>query len=894
MQKNITSLLITFLIYLTTLNVNSQTTVKGIVKDSLGNGIEMLNVFVTYNNGKNAVVAYCYTNKNGKYNLSLKKTGSFLLNFNGLSYENKQIPFIIDSINPKVEIVKDVILKESTFSLDAVVINADRPIVVKKDTISIKVESFTNGTEEVAEDILKKLPGIEVADDGSIKVQGKTIEKVMVEGDDLFDKGYKLLTKNLNADVIDKVEILERFSDNPMLKGIEDSDKIALNITLKEDRKTSLFGNASLGYGTDQFYENKLNLISFNKKTKYYFFGNLNNIGNEPTGDIYQLIYPNVFSKETYVGDNVTTRNFVNMNGDYINLKKNRTNFNNAELASLSGIYNPSKKLKIKGLSFFASDESDFFRNNIQQFTFGDDNFTNTETYKLRKRSRTVFGKWDAIYTINKDALLEYTGKYTIIKGRDKSDLLFNDELLNEQLLSDSKYTDHRITYTQKIQDYKAFQITGRYIYDDKPQQYDVNTFLYEELFPQQSSSDAIQQNIFRKTSFLGLETNYYVNKLKSNLDINIGASQRKDHLDSNLIFKEANASTLNIERSYLNNFSYDFIDLFLKANYKYKLSKKLVLRTGLEAHQLFTTVNSENNVLKERPFYVIPNIGLTWKINKKNIVSTLYKYKTENAPFESLYEGYLLTNYRNFKRGFGEFQQFNGNFFMSNYTLGDWSSSFLVNATFLYQNDDNYKSTNSLITPNFTQTSTILLGDKEFYSLSVSIDTFIDFISSNLKLNLNSSKSDIQNIVNDSQLRNVESTSHLYGVELRSAFASIFNFHLGTKWTYTKVNTTIENTNIDNLSFLDVDFIFSKKLSFHLKNERYYFGNLQTNNSFYFSDFNAQYTIKENKLKLKLSANNIWNTNKFTNFYIGDVSSINNSYRLLPRYLLLKIDFRF
>ncbi|TFG76214.1 MAG: hypothetical protein E4H26_04870 [Flavobacteriales bacterium] len=86
--------------------------------------------------------------------------------------------------------------------MSEVVINADMPILVRKDTITLNIASFTNGNEEDVEDVLKKLPGIEVASVGTIQFQGKNVEKIMVEGDDLFEKGYKLLTKNLNAGVM--------------------------------------------------------------------------------------------------------------------------------------------------------------------------------------------------------------------------------------------------------------------------------------------------------------------------------------------------------------------------------------------------------------------------------------------------------------------------------------------------------------------------------------------------------------------------------------------------------------------------------------------------------------------------------------------------------------------
>jgi hypothetical protein len=873
---------------------SAQTEIKGTVKDSSGNGISFLNIFIHPKNN-NTVIAYSYTNNQGKYTITVKSSGDFILNVSGLAYKKKQVPFVIDSINPQKEIITDITLKEESFTLDDVVINVDnRPIVVKKDTISIRVSNFTNGTEDVVEDILKKLPGVEVSDDGTVKIQGKSIEKIMIEGDDLFDKGYKIITKNLNADIIEKVEILERFSDNPILKGIEDSDKVALNLTLKKDRKTSLFGNASIGYATNQFYESRLNLISFNKKTKYYFFGNLNNVGNDPIGDIYQLIYPDVFSGTTYVGDGIQAKNFISIGEDYINLNKNRTRFNNAELASLNGIYNPSKKLKLKGLTFFTSDETNFFRNNTQEYSIGDDSFINTEIYKLRKKNISGFGKLDAIYTFHKDARIEYSGKYSVINNENASNLLFNLEQLNEKLTSNSKFTDHRITYTKKLKDNKAVQFTGRYIYDEKPQQYAVDIFLFQELFPEQKNSDKIFQSIDNKTRFLGFESKYFTNTKNDNLDINIGLSQQKDDLKSTLFFREGDNVTVNTNESFNNTLLYDFTDIYVKGKYMYKFGSKIALRSRIELHKSFISIDMQNIKTKEQPFYVVPSLGITWKISKKNNLSTLYKYQTKNLSLANIYNGFIMTNYRNFKRGTGQFNQLTGNLLLTNYTYGNWASAFLFNASFLYQKDNNYTSTNAVITPNYNQSSIIILKNKEFYSLNASTDTFIEALSSNLKLKAGISKNEIQNIVNDSELRNVSSANYTFGAELRSAFGGQFNFHLGSKWIKSNVKTRLENTNTDNNSFLDLDFVFSKKLSLQIKNEHYYFGSLPQDRNYFFSDINAQYVIRKNALKVKLTFNNIWNTNNFASYYISDTSTSATNYRLLPMYILLKVDIRF
>ena len=148
-----------------------------------------------------------------------------------------------------------------------------RPITIKKDTIVFDAKSFLQGNELVVEDLLKKIPGLNVLTDGTIKIGNQEVEKVMIDGDDFFEKGYKIVTKNMPVNPIDKVEVYQNYSNNKHLKGIENSEKVALNLTLKEDAKRIWFGNIFGGYGlvSENRYEFRANLMNFGKKSKHYF-----------------------------------------------------------------------------------------------------------------------------------------------------------------------------------------------------------------------------------------------------------------------------------------------------------------------------------------------------------------------------------------------------------------------------------------------------------------------------------------------------------------------------------------------------------------------------------------------------------------------------------------------
>ena len=140
-----------------------------------------------------------------------------------------------------------------------------------------------------------------------------------------------------------------------------------------------------------------------------------------------------------------------------------------------------------------------------------------------------------------------------------------------------------------------------------------------------------------------------------------------------------------------------------------------------------------------------------------------------------------------------------------------------------------------------------------------------------------------------------MKSVNANYGFELRSGFRGFFNYHIGSKWNYNQIQTTLKTNFTDNMRFLDLSFMFSDKFTVQVQSERYFFGNLDKNsNKYYFLDLEARYVVRENKLTFFLSGNNLLDTETFKNYSISDIQISQTEYRLMPRYVLLKMEYRF
>ena len=872
------------------LNIFSQTTIKGTISDPNRDPIVLASVILKTDSDE--TIGFTTSDELGKFEITFEEIGNLKIQINSLGYETKEQNINIVKKNETRSF--DFILKTKETTLEEVFIETKKPITIKKDTIIFNAKSFLRGDEQVVEDLLKRIPGLNITSDGTVKIGNQEVEKIMIDGDDMFEKGYKILTKNMPVNPIDKVELYQNYSNNKHLKGVENSDKVALNLTLKEDYKRQWFGNINLGYGliSENRYDVRSNLMNFGKKSKYFFLTNLNNIGYDAVGEIDNLIRPYRVGEPGSIGDNQSVKTLLSVGIETPDLKPKRTNFNNVEMLSLNSIFTLSNKAKLKTLGFLNTDENDYFKNSFQSFLVGNEAFENTEDLIGRKTKLTGFGKIDLTYDISKTKTIEYTGKFNLTSENNSSDLLFNNDLFNEKLASNNQLFDQKLVFTSKFKDNKVFLLSSRYINEKTPQEYSVNQFILQDLFIQNANNT--KQYSQNKMQFTGFEAHLLNKKNNDDLfEIKAGNQLRIDNLNTNFELLNNNIS-LSFPINYQNSITYLFNDLYASVKYRFNLNNFNLL-TQSDFHQLFNQLENFESKIRQTPFYIIPKVGIDWQINDKNKITTSYTYNTTNTGILDIYSGFVQTDFRSFSKGLEEFNQLNASNLSVDYTLGNWGDKFFCNTFFIYSKNNDFYSNNSTIRQNFSLSEKIIIKDREFLSISSNIDYYFNFIKSNLKINIGGSKTNFNNIVNNSNVREVKNLNTTYGFELRSGFKGFFNYHIGSKWNYNQVKIIITNDFTNNLSFLDLSFMFSKKFNIQLQSERYFFGNLDDrNNKYYFLDLETKYTVKENKLTFFLSGNNLFNTTTFKNYTISDIAISKAEYRLQPRYVLLKMEFRF
>jgi len=215
------------------------------------------------------------TNSQGEYRFAGVKSRPFSVkvSFQGFNAETRKVADEASEIT-----INPIALNPSYRSLQEIVISTP-PIVIKEDTVEFKADSFKVKPNAMVEDLLKKLPGVAVDKDGNITAQGKTVTRVKVNGKDFFQGDAKTATRELSADMIDKVQIVDDYGDQANMSGIKDGEpEKVINLQLKKDKNKGVFGRVTAGAGTDQRYQVNGNVNYFNNNKQLSLIGNTNNI----------------------------------------------------------------------------------------------------------------------------------------------------------------------------------------------------------------------------------------------------------------------------------------------------------------------------------------------------------------------------------------------------------------------------------------------------------------------------------------------------------------------------------------------------------------------------------------------------------------------------------------
>ena len=277
--QNIKKLLSTLILVLVTASAALAGNVSGIVVDDTDSSAMINATLRILTRRDSAYVAGGMSDNDGRFSFSGLKAGKYLVEASYLGYQTLRKGFVRRTDADKVRLDTLRLYSSSIRLKETEVVGVKTEVRVAQDTVEYNAGSYKTQPTAVVEDLLKRLPGVEVSSDGKITAQGKEVTKILVDGKEFFSDDSKVASKNIPASIVDKLQVIDRKSDLARLTGVDDGeDETVINLTVKKGMKQGWFGNANAGYGTDDRYSGNFMVNRFVNDNQISILGNANNI----------------------------------------------------------------------------------------------------------------------------------------------------------------------------------------------------------------------------------------------------------------------------------------------------------------------------------------------------------------------------------------------------------------------------------------------------------------------------------------------------------------------------------------------------------------------------------------------------------------------------------------
>ena len=645
------------------LGVNAQNIrFEGAVTDSLGSPLEMANVMAV-NAETKAMDAYNITNNKGLFLLNLKPNTVYNLKVSYIGFKTFDKSIITTNENT----IYPVVLKDGS-QLEAVDVVYEMPVTISGDSIIYNADSFTNGTERKLEDILKKLPGFEVTEDGEIKVEGKTAQKVMINGKDFFDGDTKLAIKNIPSDAVDKVQAIRNYSEVTNLKGLENNDdNIAINIKLKEGKENFWFGDVTAGGGTrDEKFDRYIinpKLFYYSKNYSINIIGNLNNIGELPLTARDYFKFTGGFRSIMRKGG--SSFNVASNDLGLLGLRNDQALEINTKFGAANFSYSPNKALTFSGFGIFLNNNTDILNQTVSSREDVLPNGTiqtvaENKTDVTSQDNTLALFKLSSSYVPSTRVHLDYD---VLFKVSDQNELQNTNSnllgVLSTEKTQKPNSLNQNLNYYYTLNDKHIFSFESQYLYQDEDPFYNANLQFapaFANLLPGYSSAENrndITQNRFVKTNKVDAKLDYYwVVTPKSNLNFTLGNTYSYQNFNSH-IFQVLDNQTQNDFNDPQNNndVNYLFNDAFIGLHYKF-IAGDFTFNPGVSAHAYSlkdVQLNSEN---KNNFTRILPDFFAKWDIKKSESLTYTFAFNNNFTDINRLAEGYVFNNYNSLTAG--------------------------------------------------------------------------------------------------------------------------------------------------------------------------------------------------------------------------------------------------
>lgn len=847
---------------------------EGTIKDSLNEPVLGANMIAKpLESGQK--IAFAISDYNGKYKLTLNKDIPYALSITSIGYAT-----INDTIQLSKNLQKDIRMKASREQLEEVVVRAKMAMIVEKDTITYRPDTFVTGNERKLREMLEKLPGVEVDREGNVTVNGKQVTDLLVDGKSFFGGDTKLGVNHIPADVVEEVEVIDDYHEVSFMKGLQQSERMAMNIKLKEGKKEFMFGEVQAGAGIEDRYYIQPSIFYYSAATTVNFIGSFNNINQSPLSGSDVRRFSGGYSN--YSDSPINTSNsYLYQFSSNPDILQKKTVFGAANFT-----HKISKSLNLEAYAIANQQKSNALTENETQYLTQDNLFEKRET-EVENKGFTNVNSVKLRYEPN----LSTDVAYSIVAN-------YNDLDNYRNIHSQVAQNENVITTKNKPE---AFELEQNLRWSSQPKyestseinashSYNKNTSLTDWVFDKPLFSDVIPsidegemfnflQNYQSSTHTANAEYKHFfvinnTNHLYPFAGIHF-YNQTYSTMDSQILEDGSEHSFQNA--GFNNDIDYQLLNPYVGIQYKFMLGNS-IFRPGVTYQQYFWRANQfDEEIVNKNKGVFLPEFHAEIELSRVNKIVVDYAMRSTFQDAKEYANRFRLESFNQLYQGNSDVENELYHNLTAHYRSSNIMSQNFYNFGFTYNRREKSVRQTTIL-EGIDQISTSIYSDLPENNYSFMGNYSLRLSDFTLGSSLNTSLSDYSRIINQEQ---IDYTNKSLSYRLQVTYKRKDAPYIRVGWTQRFVNSssdTYKNNYMSIAPNIELEYRFLKDFVFKA-DYQYTYNNQKTigqSDSYEYANASLYYNKKNSLWGFELRAENLFDlkykhTHSMSQFMVYD-----------------------
>ena len=865
-------------------------TIKGTVRDSAGHKVPYVSINLK-NRSQDAVVAYTTTDTGGTYVLHPPAgilPADLYIEARCIGYKEQTRP-----VSALPEVI-DFTLPISASQLQSVVVQNTKPILrTHGDTLSYKVTDFSYAQDRVIGDVIKRLPGISVAQDGTISYNGRPISSVYIGGDNLLDDNYSIATTSIPKDIVEKVQVIDNHQPIKVLQNKVNSNDVILNLTMDKKAKLHVSGQESVGAGLPGKYDVDLNALLFKDEYKAINYLKGNNTGYDLQQD---LVSHNATANQQRLGTDPPATLLSLGTITTPTLSGQRYLFNRSGMINTNNLVTLGQDLQLRLNAWYLRDQQKQDYSQVTNIFLPGDSVRYSETQHNQLNPALLHAQFSLLLNSNKcyinDVLLMDDKRYT-----NYSHLNTNGSLADQSLKDKALNFSNEFNWMRLVRSKNILQAYSYFSHMAEPENRSIGPSYNDSLFNHSDPYSQLIQTVNVPTWF----TNNYIS-LKIPGDVitksfRAGFNEQSQKLTSSLDLLQSNNSLTRQSDSSFNNLSWKKQKAYAEAAFDIPGEKlKATLTLPVTYMQLNYSDHGYDLDKGLTRYYFNPQFIGRRKVGPENFVTFQYSYLNRTGSIEDIYQGYILKDYRTLNANSPDLTLRQDQTAAAGFNYRKAIKFFFWSLNLSYDHIRANNITSSIITNSFQRLVMLPFPNSTDSWTGIGTISKYSFVLHTTFEGLVKWQNNRSVQLQNNALLPFNTTVRMLSLGEKTKLNDRFNFSYdisGTQ-TYSHSPAKVSTNQVDQLlQQAAIYYSPTPNLQFKLSGEHYYThseGNPDLN--YMFADAWARYHFKNRNIDLQLNATNLFNVRTYKALYLTANTFTASSYTLPGRILLLKALF--